>query len=407
MKKILILITMLMPMLAGAEIEKVEVPDPLVIEDVQCEGNTATECTFIKGQVFLYPGDIVNEEEVNNAKIRLSTLPNFRSTDIYLKKGSQRGRVILVIEVEEGSPYLSEIRAGTSIRDSHVSERVGGRIAHQNLFGKGKILDLEVDARIPVADSGASTYTRLQYIDPHLLGSKKSFLVQGVTYHDLDYNYDDGDFYRESQLGLDFALGRRIWDFSYISVGYQTYLTSDIHRRYTYENDEIEDFKGSYDNAFFLNYGWNSEDDPYFPTHGSRFGMTWAWYSPVADQGTKNSNSADSFRASMGYRTNWVSDGGAIWSFKLGGTPGTQFRPSLEDELTLSLAYARNINKSGAFEGIKRGRWFVEPGLYTLGYSSFSGFIADPGMKAGIRFETESLGVIDLYAIGSSDWGRK
>ena len=56
---------------------------PLVIEELQCRGNTATSCAYILSYMYLSAGNEVDEEEIRNAKFRLSALPNFTSVRIF------------------------------------------------------------------------------------------------------------------------------------------------------------------------------------------------------------------------------------------------------------------------------------------------------------------------------------
>jgi len=76
----------------------------LVVQDIQCRGNVSTACSFIRGHLYLAVGGQLDEGEVEDAKLRLSALPNFKTVDIHLEKGSQKGRVIVVIDVTEASP---------------------------------------------------------------------------------------------------------------------------------------------------------------------------------------------------------------------------------------------------------------------------------------------------------------
>lgn len=81
----------------------------LTVEDIRCKGNASTKCSFILGFLHLSAGDPLNEEEIQNAKLRLSSLPDFVSVQIYLDKGSAKGRAIVVIEVVETDRVENEI----------------------------------------------------------------------------------------------------------------------------------------------------------------------------------------------------------------------------------------------------------------------------------------------------------
>jgi hypothetical protein len=122
---------------------------PLVVEQLVCRGNASTSCTFILGQVYLAEGDVVDEEELQNAKLRLLWLRNFQSVSIYLEKGSVRGRARVVVEVVEAKPITTELAYGLFDQDTSVGGNISGRITHYNLFGTGKIFDARANIIAP------------------------------------------------------------------------------------------------------------------------------------------------------------------------------------------------------------------------------------------------------------------
>jgi hypothetical protein len=122
----------------------------LIVEDLSCRGNAVTSCDFILGHVYLAPGDAVDEEELGKARLRLGSLPSFHSVEIYLEKGSARGRVRVVIEVTEADPYAREWLTGSSYRFGSLSHLFAGRLTNQKLFGAGKLLDATLLAYVPL-----------------------------------------------------------------------------------------------------------------------------------------------------------------------------------------------------------------------------------------------------------------
>jgi hypothetical protein len=56
------------------------------------------------------PSLIVEDIRSQNAKLRLSSLPDFVSVEIYLDKGSAKGRAIVIIEVVEADRIDNQIR---------------------------------------------------------------------------------------------------------------------------------------------------------------------------------------------------------------------------------------------------------------------------------------------------------
>ena len=67
--------------------QAIEIPK-LIAQDVQCRGNHRISCNFIRSQVHVKQGDVLNEEEIVNAELRLSSLRNFESVSVHLEKGS-------------------------------------------------------------------------------------------------------------------------------------------------------------------------------------------------------------------------------------------------------------------------------------------------------------------------------
>ncbi len=51
----------------------------LIVEDIRCKGNALTRCAYIRGFLHLSAGDALSEDEIQNAKLRLSSLPGFVS----------------------------------------------------------------------------------------------------------------------------------------------------------------------------------------------------------------------------------------------------------------------------------------------------------------------------------------
>jgi hypothetical protein len=367
----------------------------LIVQEVRCQGNTSTNCEFISGHLYLSNGDALNEREVQNARLRLSSLSNFKSVDIHLEKGATKGRAVIVIEVAEASPITKEILIGTSSKFSRLSQKMTARMSHQNLFGSGKILDVQAGARLPLDKAdGRDLGTRLQYVDPNLLGSNKYFMISGLSYENTHYDYKFGNYYESEQFGADLSLGRRLFNFSYVTAGFQYHPYSKVTNRFTYSDGTTEKTYSSKDRVYSLGYGWNSEDDAYFPTQGSRFHTSLAW----------TFGSQTWLNVGVGWRQTWSTANNSIWTLKIGATPGTEYRPSLEEDLGITMAYARPIGPTERFGGIERGRWFIEPGFNSLGYSTYTGTIVQPGVKAGVRLESKHLGIVDLYVLAATEW---
>ena len=161
------------------------------VEGIQCNGNVATSCELIRTQTGITVGKALDEIQVENARLRLETLPNFRTVRIHLIKGSHKHWVIVVIDVTETDPVTTAFAAGTLTQlanRSAVIEALAARVTDHDLFGSGKALDLSVVVARPVEGGGGQEYAgRLQYSDPRLFDSRRFFFTAGAFYTQSEF----------------------------------------------------------------------------------------------------------------------------------------------------------------------------------------------------------------------------
>lgn len=380
---------LLVPGLAHAATDD---PPTLTIDEISCRGNVVTTCDFILGHLYLAAGDVLDEDEIGNARLRLMSLPSFQSVDIYLEKGSVRDRVRVVIDVVEADPDAREWLSGTSWRVGSLSQLLAGRFTRQNVFGPGKLLDVSLLAFEPVSGRVRREYAaRAQYVDPHWLGSKRSYLIAGVSGGQSEYQMVDWHRYRVENAGLDVAVGRRIFDFSHLSLSYRYNAYIETERttlETTATTFSIVREQDSLDNHVLgLSYGWNSEDDPYFPTLGSRASLSWLWVS-----------SGNDLVLDGGFRKTWTTESGTSWRVQIEDTPGTEYRAQIDENFEWMAGFARPI--AGSADGeIRRGRWYIDAGYTPQGGGYYHR--SELGLKIGVRLETRSFGLVELYVIGS------
>jgi outer membrane protein assembly factor BamA len=360
-----------------------EVPaDTLTVQEIQCTGNTQISCEFIRGNLYLEPGQVLDEEEVRNAQLRLSSLRNFKSVSIRLEKGAQRGAVIVVIDVQEANAVITEWIMGASLHPDVQVGSILARFSNQNLFGKGEVGEIRAQAHAPFARDGASAEgynLSFWYADPQLLGSRRYFANASAGFARSRFVDIDGNFSDFEAAVVSVAVGRRFGDFSYVMLELDHRPSSDWTFGWWNTDPVFErrEFHGRGTKATLL-YGWSTEDDPNFPTLGSAM--------QIAVRRDFGANGPDRY-AFIRYRKNWEALDGYL-SFKLGG-----------DQL-LSLNYSRPIAPG---ESIERGRWYVEPGIISLSTSSLGETRVGYGLKAGFRAETRQFGLIDLYVTGVAE----
>lgn len=366
-------------------------PRPPAVEDIRCAGNTHTSCAFIRDHLYLGIGDTLDEDEIRSAEMRLSALRNFEAARIRLEKGSARGEVVILIEVEEASAVALESIAGLSSRDESMRAVLGGRIANQNLFGAGKYLDFGALAVVPLAgDEGTESYeVTLRYADPHLFDTKRWFAMASASYRKADYEDEYGNFTHAEFPQLGISLGRRFGDYSYFMMGYSTRPDLDWNfGQWKSDGTFLVDQPEGYSSTINLIYGWSSEDDLHFPTRGSTFQAAVG-----GDYGSKSPNR----RSHIQFRKTW-SFWNSFWTIRAGGDPSPEYRNAFSESQLVSLTFARPL-ASG--DEVKRGRWYIEPGINGIAYSAGGRSFVIPGIKVGWRADTRSFGIIDLYVLGS------
>jgi hypothetical protein len=376
----------LAPVLARAQTDDAT---PLIVEDIECRGNQSTSCAFILDHLRLAPGARLDEQEIASAKLRLATIPSLASVNIFLEKGSARGKARVIVQVTEGDAITKEWLIGTSARDSTLSQVFAGSVSNQNLFGRGQILDFQLWGRVPIdPPTRRELSARLEYVVPHLF-TPRQYLVLGAGRTDSLWSSPNGNRFQTRFVSADISMGVRLWDFSFLSVGYIRRSDMDVHWRWRRDDGSFDSLDRIATNVPFLVYGWNSEDDAYFPTRGSRFQVVLVPRTREETIGT--------FLA----RRTWRVGTESLLTFRLGHTPRADYASSLDEAMDLALEYARPLHLPTALGEIRQGRWYISPGITRHGNLPDGTGTRELGVQAGVRLETRRFGFVHLYIIGS------
>jgi outer membrane protein assembly factor BamA len=119
-----------------AEVGDVESkPGALFVEAIEIIGNDKTSDQVILRRILLEVGDLVDDDKIEESRLRLLGTGFFTSVDFSLRRGSKRGRALLVVEVAERNTILvDELYLGFS----PVAPIFGGvGVAESNFLGRG------------------------------------------------------------------------------------------------------------------------------------------------------------------------------------------------------------------------------------------------------------------------------
>lgn len=144
------------------------------IEEIRVEGNTKTRTATVLRNLRTKPGAILNRRRFQKDLERLNNLGYFRKVEPDPQRGSERGKVILVLDVEEEKTGLATIGVGyAGGGSSGIRSGVTGAISYsdRNLFGEGKNVSLSWQRGAQISSIG------LSYLDPAINGNQDSIGV--------------------------------------------------------------------------------------------------------------------------------------------------------------------------------------------------------------------------------------
>lgn len=360
---------------------------PIHIEKFECEGHSKTACEYIVDQISLREGEEVSDEKVREAKLRLQLLGQFDEVDIRLAKGSGVGKALLVISVREHSSYTFNASTGVvrPWRSFYGIADVTG--ADRNFSGHGDSLSLRLrtnyqDQPNDYAQSfdlltrvNQEFLSRIEYIRPAFL-VPRMYLVSGVGFGTKDSNLSDRGN-RWSNEWSDIALGYKVFDYSSVAIGYRYF------------------WHGNHSNPF-VQYGWDSQDNPNFPTQGSRFQLAFDFNSGAFAR--YDNSKLWSTTLNLSYLKHWQLAEGHILSLRIGDFRANDPAFEMREDWALSLRYTNYFKRHATGSGIQNAAFYIEPGFFQTGGATR--FADQAGVKVGATIQT-SFAVFNVFAIAS------
>jgi outer membrane protein assembly factor BamA len=348
----------------------------LIVESLRCEGNVSTSCRFILNYLYLKTGDRLDDEEIEDAKLRLSWLRDFSSVDIHLEKGSRRDAVVIVVTVVEAKAAVTAASAGASGIGTSESAVYAAHFSDYDVLGTGGTLNFDLQTRVPAGGlTQEDVYSKIQYVDPSLFGSSRFFLDADVAYRDARYAFTENESFQERMWTTGLSIGRRLGQFAYISVGYEYRPVSYVSCNIRQSQQSITNSASARDGAT-LSLGWNA-DDPIFPTGGSALNAKYA----EAVSGCGN--------VAADFRYTWALGAGYV-------TLHAQYPTSV------GVGYGQDFTIPGSVGEVRQARWYVEPGVWSFGYSTDQELAQGIGIRGGVRLDTKIFGIVDLYIYAST-----
>ncbi len=158
----------------------------LTLERIEVSGNGRTSDEVVQRELGLRPGQVVDQDELTAAVDALRSRDLFQRIDFYTEPGSQRGALVLVLDVRENGP---QVRLGTGNSDLDGWYVIPAELSLNNLLGRGEQAALQLKLGYRLA--GVSAYYRegtapgarwSWEMATSVLGSDRIYFQDGVEY---------------------------------------------------------------------------------------------------------------------------------------------------------------------------------------------------------------------------------
>lgn len=188
-----------------------------VVEEVRVVGNSKTRTAVVLKNLRTKPGAVLNRRRFQRDLERLKNLGYFRSVEPEFERGSEKGKVILVLDVEEEKTGLATIGVGyAGGGSSGIRSGITGAVSYsdRNLFGQGKNVSVSWQRGAQISAIA------LSYFDPAINGNQDSIGVS-IFRNEVDglrqpITTTDGQqvfaFYDDNRTGGSFTYGHPLSD---------------------------------------------------------------------------------------------------------------------------------------------------------------------------------------------------
>jgi hypothetical protein len=239
------------------------------IEAIEIIGNEKTERQVIMRRLLVQAGDLIDEERIEESRLRLLNTGYFKSVEFSLRRGSQRGRVLLVLEVVERNTILiDDLYLGFST----VAPFYGGfGIGESNFLGKG------VSTSASFVIGRGRRAVDLHFFVPDLSDtplqlSGSAIFLQGAEV--LDERDPTGVELVYERIGGSLGVGIGVGPAQRVSLDYRLEAVRadrlpNLDPALIRRAPQIQ-FGDSVLSSLSLTYERDTRDDPFVPTQGGR-----------------------------------------------------------------------------------------------------------------------------------------
>lgn len=242
------------------------------IEAIEIIGNEKTGADVIEERLLVAVGELVDDDRLEESRLRLLSTGYFKRVELALRRGTQRGRVVLLIELEERNTIIID---NLVLGFSDVAPIYGGvGVVESNFLGRGMSLGVggvagkdrrALDVRVFVPDLSS---TRLQL-------ALSAILAEGAEL--LDPASPGGLALRYSRVGGAVGLGLRVGGAQRVSIDYRL-ESIDAPRLPSIDPALLRAapsivFDRSILSTLALTYERDTRDDAFVPSQGGRVAL--------------------------------------------------------------------------------------------------------------------------------------
>ncbi len=176
------------------------------VERINITGNTITRDKVIRRELKVVENSLYNEGLLRLSKRKLEQLGYFETVEVSTPRGSSDDRLVLNLNVKEKPTGTFSVGAGFSSAESFLFT---ASVAKNNFLGLG------ISGSLNAEISGRRQQFSFQYTDPYFLDTSWIFNATGYR---VTTNFED---FRRKSFGGQVDLGRRLFDFTTMSIGYK------------------------------------------------------------------------------------------------------------------------------------------------------------------------------------------